>query len=86
VRKPPSFSTFFNKLVCKKCGNYTVHFMLGGRFGVSQTGAETACAVFGGFFHQIKERKYSNRKTDYYTTRSAREVEGLEAIFVSSGS
>ncbi len=39
----------------KNAGN--IHFMFGGRFGFSQTGAEDGLWSFGGFLHQIKVRQ-----------------------------
>ncbi len=54
----------------------TIHFMFGGRFGVSQTGTEAQ--NFGGFFHQIKvHQKIIGRVSIQPIFRESRRIGGI---------
>jgi hypothetical protein len=55
-------SHFFNETVPNKSGNYCIRFKLGGRFGVSQTGAEDGFrSALADFLTQIKGPQHVER-------------------------
>jgi hypothetical protein len=65
VRKSPSFPSNRSP---KNAG--TIYFNFGGWFGVSQKSSENALRrLFGGFFHQLKERQQIEREDSLQAVR-----------------
>jgi hypothetical protein len=71
----PLFQHFLTNWSAKNVG--TIHFLFGGRFGVSQTERRRLAQYLANVSIKLK---CANRKTDYYTTQSAKEVGGLEVF------